>query len=207
MEITVAKTAGFCYGVNRAVDGVYEKINNGEKIATLGALIHNRQVIDDLASKGVRSYERVSDIPEDCTIVIRAHGVGKKVYDEIGERPYVDLTCPFVAKIHKIVSEHYRDGYKIVIVGDKNHPEVIGVNGWCEDSAEIIYDENYEIDENLAEKQLCIVAQTTINRDFFGKIVQNIKKLAKVPCFLIQYVVQQKIGRRKRILFRRNRTR
>lgn len=177
--IEVAKTAGFCYGVKRAVDGVYDAIENGRKIATIGALIHNRQVIEDLASKGVYAYDSVQDIPEDYTIVIRAHGVGKKVYELIGDREYIDLTCPFVSKIHKIVEEHYKQGYKIVIIGDKNHPEVKGINGWCENSADIIYDPNEHFDEKWGEKPLCIVAQTTINREIFGEIVQNIKKACK----------------------------
>lgn len=178
-KVTLAKTAGFCYGVKRAVDGVYGKYNEGKKIATLGPIIHNRQVIEDLQSKGIYSYSSVSDIPKDCIIVIRAHGVGENVYKEIGKREYLDLTCPFVSKIHKIVSEHYKKGYEIIIVGDKNHPEVIGINGWCNDSATIINDTNYKIDEIFAEKDICIVAQTTINRDFFGEIVQNIKKTCK----------------------------
>lgn len=177
--IRVAKTAGFCYGVKRAVEGAYAEIEKGKKIATLGALIHNRQVIEDLDSNGVHAYDRVSEIPLEDTVVIRAHGVGKSVYDELEEREYIDLTCPFVAKIHKIVSEHYKKGYQIVIVGDKNHPEVIGINGWCNGSAIIVNDKNCEVDEKLQEKDLCIVAQTTINRDFFGEIVQNIKKTCK----------------------------
>ncbi|MCC8169091.1 MAG: bifunctional 4-hydroxy-3-methylbut-2-enyl diphosphate reductase/30S ribosomal protein S1 [Oscillospiraceae bacterium] len=177
--IEVAKTAGFCYGVKRAVDGVYAAIESGKKIATIGSLIHNRQVIEDLASKGVYAYENVSDIPMDYTVVIRAHGVSKAVYELIGDRECIDLTCPFVSKIHKIVEEHYKKGYQIVIVGDKNHPEVIGINGWCENSAYIIYDVNEQIDGNFTEKPICIVAQTTINRENFGEIVQNIKKACK----------------------------
>ena len=177
--IKVAKTAGFCYGVKRAVDGVYKEIENGNKIATLGHLIHNGQVIKELEEKGVKSYDKVSDIPEDYAVVIRAHGVGEDVYKEIGERPYIDFTCPFVSKIHKIVKKHYDEGYQIVIVGDKNHPEVIGINGHCFGSAFIINDKNMQIPDELAEKPLCIVAQTTINRDFFGEIVQNIKKTCK----------------------------
>ncbi len=177
--IRVAKTAGFCYGVSRAVDGVYTEIEKKNKIAVLGPLIHNRQVIEDLAAKGVYSYDSVSDIPEDCTIVIRAHGVSKDIYDAIGERKYIDLTCPFVSKIHRIVSDYYEKGYKIIIVGDKNHPEVIGINGWCGGKALVINDLNDEIDRNFADENICIVAQTTINRDFFGQIVQNIKKTCK----------------------------
>lgn len=177
--IRVAKTAGFCYGVKRAVDGVYSEIEKEEKIATLGHLIHNRQVIEDLEAKGVYSFESVSEIPKEYIVVIRAHGVGKDVYEELEGRRYIDLTCPFVSKIHKIVSEYHEKGYKIIIVGDKNHPEVIGINGWCQNDAVIINDVNYVIDENLAEKDICVVAQTTINRKFFGEIVQNIKKTCK----------------------------
>ena len=177
--IRVAKTAGFCYGVKRAVDGVYKEIESGKRLATLGHLIHNRQVIEELEARGVKSYDTVSEIPAGCAVVIRAHGVGEDVYKEIGDRECIDLTCPFVSKIHRIVSEHYKKGYKIVIVGDKNHPEVIGINGHCGDDALIINDVNYKIDPALCEKDLCIVAQTTINRDFFGEIVQNIKKTCK----------------------------
>ena len=177
--ITVAKTAGFCYGVKRAVDGVYAEIEKGNKIATLGHLIHNGQVIAELESKGVKSYERISDIPKDCAVIIRAHGVGENVYEELRGREYIDLTCPFVSKIHRIVSEHRKKGYKIVIVGDKNHPEVMGINGWCGGEALIINSTECEIDAPLREKDLCVVAQTTINREFFGEIVQNIKKTCK----------------------------
>ena len=177
--INVAKTAGFCYGVKRAVDDVYKEIENGKKIATLGPLIHNRQVIEDLASKGVYAYDSIEDIPSDHTVVIRAHGVPRAVYDKMNGREYIDLTCPFVAKIHKIVSKHHKEGYQIIIVGDKNHPEVIGINGWCDNKAVIINDVKSEIDGNLASKDICIVAQTTINRDFFGEIVQNVKKTCK----------------------------
>ncbi|MCD8390678.1 MAG: 4-hydroxy-3-methylbut-2-enyl diphosphate reductase, partial [Firmicutes bacterium] len=151
--IEVAKTAGFCYGVKRAVDGVYKAAEN-EKIATLGHIIHNPQVISDLESKGVLSYERVSDIPSDAAVIIRAHGVAKSVYKELEGRRYVDLTCPYVKRIHNIVEEQYNNGYDIVIVGDKSHPEVVGINGWCADSALILYDENDERIGNLAQKNV-----------------------------------------------------
>ncbi len=181
MEIKVAKTAGFCYGVKRAVDNVYEAIEKGSKIATLGALIHNRQVIEDLAQKEVYAYNTPEEIPQDCTIVIRAHGVGKDIYDRIGERPYIDLTCPFVSKIHRIVKEYYEKGYDIVIVGDEKHPEVIGINGWCGNSATVIYGKDAKFKAKNPEKPLCIVAQTTINKEIFGEIVKNIKKACNSP--------------------------
>ena len=179
MMIKVAKTAGFCYGVKRAVDNVYKAMENGGKLATVGALIHNRQVIEDLAEHGVYAYDDAEQIPEDYTVVIRAHGVGKEIYDKIKKRPHIDLTCPFVEKIHKIVYEHYNKGYKIIIIGDKNHPEVIGINGWCENSADIIYGENAVLEQKKYDKPLCIVAQTTINKEIFSQIVKNIKKTCK----------------------------
>lgn len=177
--IKVAKTAGFCYGVKRAVNRVYDEIKNGTKLATLGALIHNPQVIGDLAEKGVIAYDNPDDIPDGYTIVIRAHGIGKETYDKIRNRPHIDLTCPFVEKIHKIVSEYHNKGYGIVIVGDKNHPEVKGINGWCGNSALVIYDINKQIDENFSKKPVCVVAQTTIKREIFSQIVQNVKKTCK----------------------------
>ena len=177
--IKVAKTAGFCYGVKRAVNSVYDEIKNGTKLATLGALIHNPQVIGDLAEKGVIAYDNPDDIPDGYTIVIRAHGIGKETYDKIRNRPHIDLTCPFVEKIHKIVSEYHNKGYGIVIVGDKNHPEVKGINGWCGNNALVIYDINEQIDEKFSKKPVCVVAQTTIKREIFSQIVQNVKKTCK----------------------------
>ncbi len=177
--ITVAKTAGFCYGVKRAVDNVYKAVDDGVRTATIGPIIHNPQVIEDLRSKGVIVCERVSDIPDGYTAVIRAHGVPESVYKELKGREYIDLTCPFVSKIHRIVNEHYKKGYQIVIVGDKNHPEVIGINGWCNNSAFIINAPDEQIDENLTKKHLCIVAQTTIKKEIFVQIVQFLKKTCK----------------------------
>ena len=179
MPVKVAKTAGFCFGVKRAVDAVYDAIKNGKKIATLGEVIHNRQVIEDLASKGVYSYDNVSDISEDHIIVIRAHGVGKDIYEQIGEREYIDLTCPFVSKIHKIVEEHYNKGYKIVIVGDQKHPEVIGINGWCNYEATVIDSEAKKINADFGDASICVVAQTTIKKEYFVQIVQILKKACK----------------------------
>lgn len=179
MPVKVAKTAGFCFGVKRAVDAVYDAIENGKKIATLGDVIHNRQVMDDLAKKGVYSYDDVLDIPDDYVIVIRAHGVGKDVYEKIGDREYIDLTCPFVSKIHKIVEKYYKDGYKIVIVGDAKHPEVIGINGWCNYEATVIDSEKTDFKADFGNEPICVVAQTTIKKEYFVQIVQNLKKTCK----------------------------
>ena len=177
--IEIAKTAGFCYGVKRAVDKVYSAIDEGRKIATLGPLIHNQQVVDDLEKKGVKAYNNISEIPCDTAVVVRTHGVKKSVIDALGDREYIDLTCPFVAKIHKIVKEHHEKGYTILIVGDEKHPEVSGINGWCDDHAIITYDENFVMPSEYEEKDICVVAQTTINKNVFVQIVQNVKNTCK----------------------------
>ncbi len=180
MSIKIAKTAGFCYGVKRAVDKVYETVDHsGKKIATLGPIIHNMQVVEDLEKRGVRAYSTVSEMPEDTAVVIRTHGVKKQIIDGLLGREYIDLTCPFVAKIHKIVEKHFAEGYKIVIVGDEKHPEVIGINGWCDDSAIITYDEGFKMPSEYIEMPICVVAQTTINKNVFVQIVQNIKNTCK----------------------------
>ena len=180
MSIKIAKTAGFCYGVKRAVDKVYETVETSDKkIATLGPIIHNAQVVDDLAKKGVLAYDSVDEIPSDTAVVIRTHGVKKEIIEKLSGREYIDLTCPFVAKIHKIVEKHFAEGYKIVIVGDENHPEVIGINGWCDDSAVITYDEDFQMPLEYSDDPICIVAQTTINKNVFVQIVQNVKNTCK----------------------------
>ncbi|MCH5184632.1 MAG: bifunctional 4-hydroxy-3-methylbut-2-enyl diphosphate reductase/30S ribosomal protein S1 [Oscillospiraceae bacterium] len=178
MSIKIAETAGFCYGVKRAVDEVYRLAEN-KKTATLGELIHNKQVIADLAERGVRVYHSPEDFPKDTAAVIRTHGVGSDVIAGLEKNniDIIDLTCPFVAKIHKIAGEHYRQGYTIVIVGDKEHPEVKGINGHCEYNAVILYDpDDVPYIKNLSGKKICIVAQTTINREKFVKAVEYIKR-------------------------------
>lgn len=181
MSIKIAKTAGFCYGVKRAVDEVYKRVEAGEDIGVLGELIHNHTVIEDLQKKNVATYYDIDEVEDGKTLIIRTHGVKKAVIDKIEEKgiKYIDLTCPFVAKIHKIVNEHHKNGEQILIVGDENHPEVIGINGWCEDEAIITYDTNFKITQNLCEKDICIVAQTTINKEIFGQIVQNVENTCK----------------------------
>ena len=179
--IKTAKTAGFCYGVKRAVDEVYRQADGEKKIATLGALIHNKQVVDELRQKGVEVYDSVSEVPDGVKLIIRTHGVPKNIIDEINERglEFEDLTCPFVKKIHNIVKEHSEKGYAIVIVGDKDHPEVKGINGWCGNNAYITYSLDMNFISEIAQKKVCVVAQTTINREIFDKITQFIKKTCK----------------------------
>ena len=140
MKVKVAETAGFCFGVKRAVDKVYELIDTEQKpIFTLGPIIHNEGVVADLEAKGVRVItESDLDSPDDNLqkgiVVIRSHGVGKSVYDKLKEKniSYVDVTCPFVLKIHRIVEKESLAGNHVIIIGDKDHPEVQGICGWCQ---------------------------------------------------------------------------
>lgn len=173
MEIILAKSAGFCFGVNRAIESCYREIEKGGKIYTYGPLIHNKNVNNDLAQKGVKSVDRLEGC-EDGTVIIRSHGVGKFVYDELEERKinYVDGTCPFVKKIHKIVNDKEREGFGIIIIGDEKHPEVIGINGWCNNSA-IIVDNIEDAKKIVTEKhkKYAVVVQTTFRESKYNSIL------------------------------------
>ena len=138
MKVELAKMAGFCFGVNRAVDTVYEEAKQFSPVYTYGPIIHNETVIDDLEKKGVQvihSLEEAKELTEG-TIVIRSHGVTRREQEELtadGLR-VVDATCPFVKKIHRLVEEKSKEGYQIVIAGNPVHPEVVGIVGWRESS-------------------------------------------------------------------------
>ena len=182
MEVKVAKTAGFCFGVQRAVDKVYELIDScQDRLFTLGPIIHNEEVVNDLEKKGVRvaSEEELKTLPEGSTVVIRSHGVGKKVYDQLKEcgLSYVDVTCPFVLKIHRIVEKESKAGSHIVIIGDPDHPEVVGICGWCIGSYTVIRTKQDALDFVPPEsKNVCIVSQTTFNYNKFKDLVEILRK-------------------------------
>ena len=182
MEVKVAKTAGFCFGVQRAVDKVYELIDScPDRLFTLGPIIHNEEVVNDLEKKGVRvaSEEELKTLPEGSTVVIRSHGVGKKVYDQLEEcgLSYVDVTCPFVLKIHRIVEKESKAGSHIVIIGDPDHPEVVGICGWCIGSYTVICTKQDALDFVPPEsKNVCIVSQTTFNYNKFKDLVEILRE-------------------------------
>ena len=182
MEVKVAKTAGFCFGVQRAVDKVYELIDScPDRLFTLGPIIHNEEVVNDLEKKGVRvaSEEELKTLPEGSTVVIRSHGVGKKVYDQLEEcgLSYVDVTCPFVLKIHRIVEKESKAGSHIVIIGDPDHPEVVGICGWCIGSYTVIRTKQDALDFVPPEsKNVCIVSQTTFNYNKFKDLVEILRE-------------------------------
>jgi len=184
MNVELAKTAGFCFGVKRAVDTVYKQIekHQSEKIFTYGPIIHNEEVIKDLRSHGVEvlnDEEELKTVDADV-VVIRSHGVAKYIYDIMDERGItcVDATCPFVKKIHKIVAEESAKGSYIVIIGNGEHPEVEGIRGWAGEQVTVIQTpedaERFELPEK--EQKVCIVAQTTFNYNKFQDIVEIIAK-------------------------------
>ena len=182
MEVKVAKTAGFCFGVQRAVDKVYELIDScQDRLFTLGPIIHNEEVVNDLEKKGVRvaSEEELKTLPKGSTVVIRSHGVGKKVYDQLKEcgLSYVDVTCPFVLKIHRIVEKESKAGSHIVIIGDPDHPEVVGICGWCIGPYTVIRTKQDALDFVPPEgKNVCIVSQTTFNYNKFKDLVEILRE-------------------------------
>ena len=183
MKVIKAKSAGFCFGVKRAVDTVYEQVKENQNlpIYTYGPIIHNEEVVKDLEQKGVivlRSEEEL-DTLEKGTVIIRSHGVAKDVYDRLESKKIqiVDATCPFVKKIHNIVQKHSEMGENIIIIGNPEHPEVQGIKGWAGDHVEVFQTkeeaENYSCEQG---KKICIVAQTTFNYKKFQDLVEIIKK-------------------------------
>ena len=168
MQIILAKTAGFCFGVNRAVKLTYELLEQGRPVATLGPLIHNPQVVEDLESKGAITCDSVDDVPDGCEVVIRSHGVGQSVYEKISTRSlvYHDATCPFVTKIHKIAAKAGAEGAMLLVAGDEKHPEVQGIVGHTTEKVKVFANLK-KLEELLPElkqqKSIFAVAQTTFN--------------------------------------------
>ena len=187
MEVIRAKSAGFCFGVKRAVEKVYEQIGKGRKIYTFGPIIHNEEVVRDLEARGVSVIEGIEELKalDEGMVVIRSHGVSKEVYDLLEKKGLecVDATCPFVKRIHDIVEKESGQGKKIVIIGNPGHPEVEGIKGWSSGEVEIIESieqaERFTNEEkNLAvkEEKICIVSQTTFNYNKFKELVEIILK-------------------------------
>ena len=188
-NIKIAKSAGFCFGVDRAVKIVYDNLNINNNVVTLGPIIHNPDVVSDLASKGVKAIN-LEEVNKDETVIIRSHGVAKCVFDKLEENniKYIDATCPFVSRIHKIVFEKSLEGYTILIAGDKYHPEVEGIVGFCQSKAFVFKDET-ELNElilnlsNNFKKKVAIIAQTTYNIKMWDKC--KLKILSHIPDVLI----------------------
>ncbi|WP_288933589.1 4-hydroxy-3-methylbut-2-enyl diphosphate reductase [uncultured Eubacterium sp.] len=182
MEITVAKSAGFCFGVQRAVDSVYKELEeNSGKIYTFGPIIHNEQVVEDLNKRGIEVIDTVEQLKEikEGTVVIRSHGVAKEIYDILEQQKLkmVDATCPFVKKIHNIVLDESNNDKTIIIIGNDNHPEVEGIKGWVNGEVIVINKEEQIEKLSLPEQtKACIVSQTTFNHNKFKYLVEIIRK-------------------------------
>jgi len=179
-EVILAKSAGFCFGVQRAVDTVYNNVDR-KNVYTFGPIIHNEEVVKDLESRGVKVLESLKDLDkcQDGTVIIRSHGVSKAVYDTIKEKglEIVDATCPFVLKIHRIVREESENGKKIVIIGNEKHPEVEGIMGWSTTPTYVVDStEKAEALEFEEGTEICIVSQTTFNYNKFQELVEIISK-------------------------------
>ena len=183
MSVTLAKTAGFCFGVNRAVNLVYELLDQGKQVATLGPIIHNPQLVEELEKRGVR----IIDVPEEAesgeTVVIRSHGVGQDVYDQLKKLciPYADATCPFVAKIHRIAAKAVAEGKKVLIAGDPDHPEVVGIMGHASQNGIVVRNAeelqcSLEALKNSQNPACILVAQTTYHTSFWRDCIEVARK-------------------------------
>jgi len=181
LEIIIAKTAGFCFGVQRAVNLAYNE-SYKKNIFTYGPIIHNTQVVQSLEKRGIKEVNSINTINDGSTLIIRSHGVTPDVYSEASQHniTIIDATCPYVRKIHKIVEKHTNNRDAILIVGNKEHPEVIGIKGWANDNSVVISDVA-ELSDSLfsANKPICIVCQTTYRKDKLKEIVNWIENRFK----------------------------
>ena len=177
----MAKTAGFCFGVNRAVELTYGLLAEGHKVATLGPLIHNPQAVEDMRRKGAQVVDTVQDVPAGCEVVIRSHGVPRSVYDELEARgiPYHDATCPFVQKIQRIAAEAEKEGAVLLVAGDKTHPEVQGIVGHTRGEV-FVFADLAELEAwngpSDPQKPLFAVAQTTFQVTKWKESSEFLKK-------------------------------
>ena len=189
MKVELAKSAGFCFGVEKAVNTVYEEAKKGNDIVyTLGPIIHNEEVVKDMKKRGVEAVkiEDLASLPKG-TVIIRSHGVSREIFNFVKRSGHrvVDATCPFVKKIHAIVSVQSGKGKTVVIIGNPEHPEVMGIRGWGDENTYAV--ENIEQFMNLElkkDKEIIIVAQTTFNHKKFQEIIDKISLLGyDVRCF------------------------
>ena len=181
MEVKLAERMGFCFGVKRAVDTVYEQIKNGKNIYTYGPIVNNEEVVRELSEQGVKVLESREELMELSagSVIIRAHGVPEEVYRILRGKGLecIDATCPFVKRIHDIVEKESGEGRHIVIVGNAGHPEVEGIVGWCRGPVTVLKDLNEAEDFRPPEgERLCVVAQTTYNYNKFHNIVEILEK-------------------------------
>ena len=181
MEVVLAKSSGFCFGVKRAVDRVYEQLAENKKIYTYGPIVHNDDVVADLEEKGVKVLNTKEELTEltEGSVVIRAHGVPKEIYEIMEQKNIecIDATCPFVKRIHKIVEKESAEGRHIIVIGNAKHPEVEGIRGWCQIPATVIESREEALQFNGSkDDKYCVVSQTTFNYKKFQELVEIFQK-------------------------------
>ena len=183
MEVVKAKSAGFCFGVKKAMETVYQQIERGDgkRIYTFGPLIHNEEVVKELKSKGVDVVDTVEELKslKEGVVIIRSHGVSKDIYKIMEDNGIecVDATCPFVKRIHKIVDKESADGKRIIIIGNDGHPEVEGIKGWSNSPAIVVEKEEEALEFSCkSDEKICIVSQTTFNYNKFQELVEIFQK-------------------------------
>ena len=188
MKVTIGEHAGFCFGVRRAVLKAYECAQKQMPCVTLGPLIHNPQEVERLERAGIRSVKELSEVQPGETVIIRSHGVRPEVYEQCGRMDiaYVDATCPHVAHIHQLVSAYSEEGDAVIIVGEANHPEVIGIAGWAHGQVLILPTTQAAKAAQLPQKAL-VVAQTTIRRDLFEDVLAVLKE--RVPELTVRMTI------------------
>ena len=194
MELIFAKNAGFCRGVKKAVDTALTI--DAKNTYIFGEIIHNAKVVEDITARGIVTVEKLSQVPQGATLIIRSHGVGEAVYEECASRNInvVDCTCEFVRRTQKIIKAQYDAGNAIVIVGERTHPEVIGLNGWCKNSAYIFSAETDDFSV-LPPKNCCVVAQTTYSKEKFEKIIKNLSDKRGKTVEVFETICYTTIGR------------
>ena len=194
MEFIIAKSGGFCRGVKLAVDTALSIEPKNTYI--YGEIIHNPDVVAQITARGIVTVENLDEVPDGATLIIRSHGVGREVYEICKQRNFkvVDCTCEFVHRTQRIVDEKYHEGKAIVIVGEKTHPEVIGLNGWCDNKAYIFSSEEEDF-SILPEKDCCVVSQTTYSKEKFEKIIKNLNNIRGKTVEVFQTICYTTIGR------------
>ena len=194
MRVILAKNSGFCRGVRYAVDAAMNA--DGSNTYVLGEIIHNKEVMNAIAERGVRCVESLDEIPCGATVIFRSHGVPESYYGECERRgiKVTDCTCGFVRKTQKIVSEQHALGKTIIIAGEPTHPEVIGLQGWCGNSAYVINSPDSPLPD-IERKEVCVVSQTTFSVEKFEKIIENIKKQREKTVAVFKTICYTTIGR------------
>ena len=194
MEFIIAKSGGFCRGVKLAVDTALSI--DPQNTYIYGEIIHNPDVVAQITARGIKTVNSLNEVPFGSTLIIRSHGVGRGIYQECERRNFhvVDCTCEFVRRTQRIVDENHRAGKTIVIVGEKTHPEVVGLNGWCDNKAYIFSSEEEDF-SILPENECCVVAQTTYSREKFEKIIKNLNNISQKTVEVFQTICYTTIGR------------